>query len=333
VVGALLATVIVVAIDDDGPTPGSIGVATAPVVRPSREVERSGDIGEILAKDVPAVVAIVADGGPAEGGAAGTGFVISEDGVIATNHHVVQGASSIEARFSDGTALAARVLGNDVASDLAVLHVDAAGLPTIELGDSDSVQVGDDVVAIGNALALEGGLSVTRGIVSGLDRTVPTRAGTALVGAIQTDAAINPGNSGGPLVDARGRVIGINTAIADPTGAQNVGFAIPISQAKPVFDALRAGNRPAYLGVTVDTSSDAAGAAVRSVGDDTPAERAGIRAGDVILSLGGRAVTSWERLRPAIREHEVGETVDVVVERAGQRVTLRVTLEEDPRTG
>ena len=179
--------------------------------------------------------------------------MISEDGVVVTNNHVVEGAGRIEARFSDGTSLVARVLGTDVASDLAVLHVDGAGLPTVELGDSDAVQVGDDVVAIGNALALEGGLSVTRGIVSGLHRTVPTSRNSALVDVIQTDAAINPGNSGGPLVDFRGRVIGINTAIADPTSAQNVGFAIPISQAKPIIDALRAGNRPAYLGVTIDT--------------------------------------------------------------------------------
>src|SRR5690606_920185 len=137
--------------------------------------------------------------------------------------------------------------------------------PTIELGDSDAVQVGDDVVAIGNALALEGGLSVTRGIVSGLNRTVPTSRNTALANVIQTDAAINPGNSGGPLVDARGRVIGINTAIADPSNAQNVGFAIPISQAEPIIEALRGGNRPAYLGVTIDTASSTEGALVKDV--------------------------------------------------------------------
>jgi putative serine protease PepD len=302
------------------------------IARPSSEVGRKGDIAAILAKDVPAVVAVVADGGPATGGGAGTGFVISEDGVIVTNDHVVDGASTIEARFSDGTSLPARVLGSDPGSDLAVLHVDAAGLPTIELGDSDSVQVGDDVVAIGNALALEGGLSVTRGIVSGLDRTVPTSQSTALAGAIQTDAAINPGNSGGPLVDAQGRVIGINTAIADPSGAQNVGFAIPISQAKPIIAALRVGERPAYLGVTIDTTSTESGALVRNVGEGTPAGRAGMRAGDLIVSIGGEPVTSWERLRPAIREHKVGEMVDVVVVRDGERVTLRVTLEEDPGT-
>ena len=329
IVGAIVAAGAFVAIDDDNDA--VTGPATREViVRPSRGVDREGDIAEILAKDVPAVVAIVADGGPGNGGGAGTGFVISEDGVIVTNNHVVEGASSIEARFSDGTALDASVLGTDPGSDLAVLQVEGVGLPTIELGDSDAVQVGDDVVAIGNALALEGGLSVTRGIVSGLDRDVPTSRSTALANVIQTDAAINPGNSGGPLVDSRGRVIGINTAIANPSNAQNVGFAIPISQAKPIIDALRSGERPAYLGVTIDTESPAAGAAVREVGPDTPASAAGMRSGDVIVRIGGRDVDSWEDLRPAIRENRPGDTVDVVVERDGEEVTLQVTLEEDP---
>ena len=198
---------------------------------------------------MPAVVAIVDDGGPDSGGAAGTGFVISSDGVIVTNNHVVEGATKIQAQFSDGTTLTAKVLGRDSSSDLAVIKVDGVNLPTIELGDSDQVQVGDDVVAIGNALALEGGLSVTRGIISGLHREVSTNSGGSLADVIQTDAAINPGNSGGPLVDAQGRVIGINTAIADPGSAQNVGFAIPISNAKAIIDQLRRGKQPAYLGV------------------------------------------------------------------------------------
>jgi putative serine protease PepD len=329
-VGALIITGAYVAIDDDTTTSAGPGATREVIVRPSREVAREGDIAEILAKNVPAVVAIVADGGPGNGGGAGTGFVISDDGVIVTNNHVVEFASRIGARFSDGTELDARVLGTDPGSDLAVLQVEGAGLPTIVLGDSDSVQVGDDVVAIGNALALEGGLSVTRGIVSGLDRTVPTSRNTALAGVIQTDAAINPGNSGGPLVDSRGRVIGINTAIADPSSAQNVGFAIPISQAKPIIDALRSGNRPAYLGVTIDTEAPGDGAVVKEVAPDTPADRAGMRSGDVIVSIGGRTVGSWEQLRPAIRENRPGDSVDVVVERDGEQRTLRVTLEEDP---
>ncbi len=330
VVGALIATGVFVAVDDGRTTTTGLGPSTEVFTRPSREVARAGDLATILAADVPAVVAIVADGGPNVGGAAGTGFVISEDGVVVTNNHVVEGSSRIEARFSDGTSLVARVLGTDAASDLAVLHVDGAGLPAVELGDSDAVQVGDDVVAIGNALALEGGLSVTRGIVSGLHRTVPTSRNSALVDVIQTDAAINPGNSGGPLVDSRGRVIAINTAIADPTSAQNVGFAIPISQAKPIIDALRAGNRPAYLGVTIDTSATVAGARVQSVASDSPASRAGFRVGDVITRIGDQDVTSWEELRPAIRRNTPGSTAEVIVDRDGDRVTLHVKFEQDP---
>jgi S1-C subfamily serine protease len=221
--------------------------------QPARQVQATGstpaaqgDISAILAKDVPAVVAITTDGGPAlgrggGGGGAATGFVIDAGGVIVTNDHVVADARSINVTTSDGKKRSARVLGQDASHDLAVLRVDATNLPAVELGNSDQVQVGDDVVAIGNALDLDGGLSATRGIVSGLHRQIPTETGGQLQGLIQTDAAINPGNSGGPLVDAQGRVVGINTAIANPNTAQNVGFVIPISPAKPIIDRLRGG--------------------------------------------------------------------------------------------
>jgi putative serine protease PepD len=241
-VGAVVASGALVLRDDSG---GSTATQ-----RPAQQVQTngstpsaSGDIAAILAKDVPAVVAITTDGGPGLGGSGGgaaTGFVIDRNGIIVTNDHVVDSARSVSVTTSENKKLSARVLGENASSDLAVLKVDATGLPAIELGDSNQVQVGDDVVAIGNALDLDGGLSATRGIVSGLHRDIPTDNGR-LSGLIQTDAAINPGNSGGPLVDAQGRVIGINTAIANPTRAQNVGFVIPISQAKPIIDRLRGG--------------------------------------------------------------------------------------------
>ena len=159
--------------------------------------------------------------------------MISSDGVIVTNNHVVEDAGGqIEVAFTDGTSKSAKVLGRSVENDLAVLKVDATGLPVAKLGSSDKLQVGDEVIAIGNALALEGGLSVTRGIISAKDRTVPEESGATLYGVLQTDAAINPGNSGGPLVNSNGEVVGINTAIADPQEAQNVGFAISIDAAK-----------------------------------------------------------------------------------------------------
>jgi S1-C subfamily serine protease len=285
-------------------------------------------------------VAIVDNGGPDQGGAAGTGFVISTDGVIVSNNHVIEGATNIQAQFSDGTTRAATVLGHDASSDLAVLKVDAANLPTIALGNSDAVQVGDDVVAIGNALALEGGLTVTRGIISGLHRQVDTNSGGQLADVLQTDAAINPGNSGGPLVDALGKVIGINTAIADPGEAQNVGFAIPISQAKPIIDQLAQGKQPAYLGVyTADAGSQTAqqlgvtassGAVVTRVTSGSPADKAGIKTGDVIVQVGDNEVTNAGDLANAVRVHQPGEQVDVVVVRDGQRKTLPATLQERP---
>jgi S1-C subfamily serine protease len=239
-VGALVASGGLLLRDDSG---GSTATQrSAPQVQASSRstTAAQGAIAGILAKDVPAVVAITTDSGPTLGrsGGAGTGFVIDSDGIIVTNDHVVDSARSISVTTSDNRRFDARALGEDPSSDLAVLKVDATGLPTIELGDSNQVQVGDDVVAIGNALDLDGGLSVTRGIVSGLNREIPTENGR-LTGLIQTDAAINPGNSGGPLVDAQGRVIGINTAIANPTTAQNVGFVIPISPASAIIGGLR----------------------------------------------------------------------------------------------
>jgi putative serine protease PepD len=340
-VGALVSSVLIVAFDDE-PASVTSPAESQVVTRPSDRIARTGDIASILQTAVPAVVAIVDDGGPDAGGAAGTGFVISPDGVIVTNNHVVEGAGSIQAVFSDGTSRPATVLGRNAASDLAVLKVDAEGLPTLALGDSNDVQVGDDVVAIGNALALSGGLSVTRGIISGLHREVPTDAGSVLEDLLQTDAAINPGNSGGPLVDARGRVIGINTAIANPGTAQNVGFAIPISNALTIIDQLRNGRQPAFLGVRSEDAAAAraagrqvgveAGAYITGVEPGTPAERAGLRSGDVVVRVDDRLVESAAQLGNVIRQRRPGDTVTVVVHRDGGEMSVRATLSEGPTT-
>ena len=338
-VGALVAGgIVAIAVDHDSGSSGN--GATSVVLRPSDRIGSSSDIAPILQAAVPAVVAIVDDGGPDSGGAAGTGFVISPDGVIVTNNHVVEGAREIQAVFSDGTTRDATVLGRNPPSDLAVVKVDATDLATIDLGDSDQVQVGDDVVAIGNALALQGGLTVTRGIISGLHREVGTNTGSALEDVLQTDAAINPGNSGGPLVDARGRVIGINTAIADPGSAQNVGFAIPISNAKAIIEQLRQGRGPALLGVsTVDveqakldgkTVEVDEGAYVQDVTDGAPAARAGIRAGDVVVAVGGKKIASAAALGGAIRQHAPGDEVEIEIDRNGESITVRATLTEAP---
>ena len=328
VVGALVASGMYAVLDDDDASTVQAPPASNVIVRPSDQIESSGDIAAILKADVPAVVAIVDDEGPGNGGAAGTGFVVSSDGVIVTNNHVVEGADKIQAVFSDGKKLTAKVLGTAPSSDLAVIQVEGSDFPTVELGDSDQVQVGDDVVAIGNALALEGGLSVTRGIVSGLHRDLQTGDDGFLGDVIQTDAAINPGNSGGPLVDSKGRVIAINTAIADPSNAQNVGFAIPISQVKSLISELREGRNPSVLGVTADFDSDEDGALIASVSEGSPADKGGVETGDVVVQVGNTPVHSSGGLRPAIRRYKAGQEVEVVVTRDGKRTTLRVTLGE-----
>ena len=337
---ALVGGIVALAVDDDNGASGT--GATSVVLRPSDRIGHTGDISEILQGAVPAVVAIVDDGGPDSGGAAGTGFVIDPSGVIVTNNHVVEGAKDIQAVFADGTTRDAKVLGQNAPSDLAVVKVDATGLPTIALGNSDRAQVGDDVVAIGNALALQGGLTVTRGIISGLHREVGVDTGIALEDVLQTDAAINPGNSGGPLVDTQGRVIGINTAIADPGSAQNVGFAIPISNAKVLIERLRQGKHPARLGVsTVDVDQAKLGgesvevdegAYVQEVTAGTPAAKAGIKAGDVVVAVDGKAVTSAASLGGVIRQHQPGDKVEIELDRDGDSVTVHAELAESPGT-
>ncbi len=338
-VGALVAGGIVALADDDGSS-SSGADATSVIVRPSDRIGRTGDIAGILKGAVPAVVALIDDGGPDSGGAAGTGFVIDPSGVIVTNNHVVEGAKKIQAVFSDGTTRDATVLGTSPDSDLAVVKVDATGLATISLDDSNQVQVGDDVVAIGNALALQGGLTVTRGIISGLHREVGTNSGDLLEDVIQTDAAINPGNSGGPLVDSRGRVIGINTAIADPGSAQNVGFAIPISNARAVIDQLRNGRQPAFLGVHTINVDQAkldgkdvdvdAGAYVQEVSSGTPADDAGLKVGDVVVAVDGKSITSAAALGSVIRQYLPGDAVEIELDRHGDSVTVHAKLGEFP---
>ena len=337
-VGALAATAVVYTVDRP---PATVVGATSGVQRPSHTIAAtSGDVASIVAKVEPAVVAITTGSASTNGGDAGTGFVITADGFIVTNNHVVEGASSITVDLADGTRLRARLVGREATSDLAVLKVDATGLPVVETAGTDGVQVGDEVVAIGNALALDGGLSVTRGIVSGLHRTVNTDVGSTLVGMLQTDAAINPGNSGGPPVDAAGRVIGINTAIANPQSANNVGFAIPWSNAQPVVEDLRLGRPAAFLGVVTTTVTPAlvrsqslavtSGALVTKVASGSAAADAGIRTGDVIVSVAGRSVADTSGVQAVVRSRRPGDTVTVVVNRAGAERSFDARLTERP---
>jgi S1-C subfamily serine protease len=203
------------------------------------------DVAAVLKQVEPSVVAVqteIVSTSPLSPGlqeAAGTGFIVSSDGKIVTNNHVIEGAEQVQVTLDDGSTKSATVVGADESADVAVLKIDASNLPTVKLGDSNDVAVGDPVVAIGNALDLQGTPTVTEGIVSALNRSITEENGVNLQDVIQTDAAINPGNSGGPLVDSQGRVIGIDTAGANE--AQNIGFAISIDQAKQLVDQVNNG--------------------------------------------------------------------------------------------
>jgi len=341
-VGALVAGGLLVAFDDN-PAPQPVRTQSAvsdSSARPANVIVKPGDIRSILDAARPAVVRI--DVSANGGEATGTGFIVDPSGVIVTNAHVVEGQDQVMVHLADGSALTGDVVGADTRLDLAVVKVDKTGLPTLELGDSDQLQVGDSVVAIGNALGLsEGsGATVTTGIISGLDRVVDVGNET-LFNAIQTDAAINPGNSGGPLVDSNGKVIGINTAIASPQTSNNVGFAISISSAKPIIDALRNGKQPqiAFLGVTSQPlSADSSGqlgvdqgAVVADVASGSGAAKAGIKQGDVIVEIDGVKVDSVDDVASTVRKHAPGDQIDVVIVRDGKQQTVTVTLGERPQ--
>jgi putative serine protease PepD len=216
-------------------TAGGFDTASVGTAGGAVEVAAKSDVSALIAKALPGVVSInVSLNG---GQAAGTGFIITSDGQIATNAHVVADATSIEVVFSDGSSASAKVLGVDRTDDLAVIKVDKTGLTALPLGKSSELKIGEPVVAIGNALALTGGPTATEGIVSALDRTIDTNDGEHLTHLLQTDAAINPGNSGGPLLTLDGEVVGINSAGSQD--AQNIGFAIAIDTAQPIISQLQ----------------------------------------------------------------------------------------------
>jgi putative serine protease PepD len=315
---------------------GDRGVLSSPLP----EVDPSeGPIEAVAAKALPSVVQLKVDGqGAGSGGAEGegSGMVLSADGLILTNNHVVQGAAAgatVTAVLQDGRSAPVRIVGTDPSSDIAVVRADGAtGLVPIELGNSDSLRVGQQVVAIGSPLGLGG--TVTTGIVSALDRAVSvggeSGGDATVINAVQTDAAINPGNSGGPLVDVQGRVVGINSAIASTGGAQGgsigVGFSIPINQARRVADELeRTGKatRPA-LGLSLTSVGVPAtgGAVVGQVNPGGPAERAGIRPGDVVTRIDDRPVTDSDELVAAVRDHAAGDVVTLFLGTRQVRVTL-----------
>ncbi|MFD2090779.1 S1C family serine protease [Blastococcus deserti] len=298
-----------------------------------------GSVSEIAQNVMPAVVSIEVRVGQA--GATGSGVVIDgENGYIVTNNHVVSGAEGIEgaeirAVFFDGSGSAARIVGRDPASDIAVLKVEKPGLVTAALGSSDDVVVGDPVVAIGSPLGLAG--TVTSGIVSALERPVRLAGEgsdtNAVISAVQTDAPINPGNSGGALVDASGALIGINTAIASTGagGSIGLGFAIPVDTMRDIAEQLISTGSAVHasLGVNTRSVTDGTrdGALVLNVEPGSAAAAAGIREEDVVIAVEGEAVGSSEELVVAVDAHDPGETVTVEVVRGGASTEVEATLD------
>jgi putative serine protease PepD len=277
-----------------------------------------------------------AQGGPGGGAsqAQGSGFVYDTNGHVVTNAHVVEGATSIQVRFPNGKTYKATVVGTDPSTDLAVIDVDApsTAFKPLTLADSSALAVGEEVVAIGSPFGLEN--TVTSGIVSALDRSMQAPNGYTINGAIQTDAAINHGNSGGPLLDLRGRVIGVNSQIeSDSGGSDGVGFAVPSNTVKSIVSQLVAGGtvQHAYLGVGLSQpQGSVAGAQVSEVRNGTPAATAGLQAGDVITSVDGNSVASVEALQSAIDTRKPGDTVKLGFVRDGANHTVTVKLGTRP---
>jgi putative serine protease PepD len=305
----------------EGGRDGSIGVLGEPLPGLDETAAPTTPVEAIAARVLPSVVQLRVEG-PASTGE-GSAMVLSADGLLLTNNHVVEAAASsgtVTAVFEDGRTAAALIIGRDPSSDLAVIRAqNVSGLAPVELGNSDSVRVGQQVVAFGAPLGLGG--TVTTGIISAVDRAVNVGAESGantptVLNALQTDAAINPGNSGGPLVDMEGRVVGINSAIAT-TGAQGgsigVGFSIPVNQARRVAEELERTGRAsrAVLGVTVGDNPRQPGAIIRDIVPGGAAERAGMRPGDIVIRFGDQRISTGTDLQAAVGSRAPGEVVDV----------------------
>ena len=325
-----------------GRTSASLDTKTN-LVSTKSTIERKPDsVAGIAARVSPSVVSIEVSNGSS--GGTGSGFFLDSIGHILTNNHVISLAATagatIQVKLANGKNYKAELVGRDVSYDLAVIKIAVTDAPALQLGDSDAVQVGDGVIAIGSPLGLTG--TVTSGIISAKNRPVTSGGGTresSFINALQTDAAINPGNSGGPLVDLSGAVVGINSAIATTgsgfggqSGSIGLGFAIPINQARKTADQLIKNGKASYpvMGVSIDMNFAGPGAKVTSADGGIlaggPAQKAGIKAGDVIIEFAGKTINTADELIVAIRAKSIGDRVDVKYKRGSSTRSTSLVL-------
>ena len=319
------------------------------VIPDSPQLEALPSIADVVAAVKPSVVAInteitIIDFFSRESTqeAAGSGWIISDDGYIVTNNHVVADAQSITAVLDDGQVYDAEIVGTDPLTDLAVIKIEAENLPAAKVGDSSNMRIGDWVVAIGNSLGL--GIRATQGIVSRTDVSLQVDTSQVLYGLIETDAAINPGNSGGPLVNLAGQVIGINSVKQVQVEVEGVGYAISTEEAVPIIEQLINDGEAShpYLGVSLYPVDQYVisnfgltidhGVFVVTVGDNSPAAEAGLQPKDVILSFNGKEVENMDDLVISIRSAEIGQEVEIVYWRNNKEYTTTATLIKRPAT-
>ena len=334
--GGVAGAVVVTQTDDDT---SSVAVTTT-VANPARSVAQTASLSDLYERVAPSVVEIQTSTGPSsdnplapQQGATGTGWIYDADGHVVTNEHVVENANEVTVRFDDGREVGAKVVGADPSSDVAVLELESTeGLPTaLNRGSTANLEVGDPVVAIGSPFGLQG--SLTSGIVSGLGRTITAPNQFGIDDVIQTDAALNPGNSGGPLLTLDGSVVGVNSQIASESGGnQGIGYAIPIDTVSTVVQQLIASGKVehAYLGVRVGDADG--GARIVQVTPGSPADDAGLEAGDVIVKADGEAVASGDDVRKAVSANKPGDELQLEVERSGDTKTVTAKLEDRPAT-
>ncbi len=292
----------------------------------------------VAEKVSPAVVNISVTQQREESGGSGSGLIITPDGYVLTNEHVVHGMNSITVSLNDGRTFSAQIVGTDAATDIAVIRIFGTDFPTTQLGDSKLLKVGQLVVAVGNPYGFQ--CSVTAGVISALGRSLRSQTGRLIENIIQTDAALNPGNSGGPLVNSRGEVIGINTAIIYP--AQGLCFAIPINTVKRVVGMLISNGkvRRGFLGLIVQSTKlprrlmrnlelmQDTGAVVLDINPSSPAQKAKLLSRDIILRIGDTPVTNIDDLHRFLDEHPFGENYEMIILRGGNLKTLIILPEE-----